>query len=205
MTLEERLARLERENRWMRRGAAALIAAAAFVVLSAQGEERALPDLEVRSLSLKDGDGRVRAALRLEEAGAALVFWSERGEERVHLGCRKASNLLALTDPAGNDRIVLEVAYDRSASININDMHELNRAQLSVDELGDPEMSLWDGQGKMRGALSLREGRPRVFIADRTMRERAVLGVAGSGKERTEENAVTLFDAAGKVIWQAPK
>jgi len=56
MTTEQRLERLERENRWMRRiGAVGVAVAAVFLI--GQGKEKELPDLEGRSLSVVDTNG----------------------------------------------------------------------------------------------------------------------------------------------------
>ena len=59
MTIEQRLERLERQNRWMKRGGAVAVALVAAVFLMGQAKPKELPDLEVRSLTLKDNAGRV--------------------------------------------------------------------------------------------------------------------------------------------------
>jgi len=63
MDLEQRLARLERANRRMKRIGALVLVVAAAVVLSGAADGKDLPDLEVGSLTLKDKAGKVRAML----------------------------------------------------------------------------------------------------------------------------------------------
>ena len=58
MTVEQRLEKLERQNKWMRRIASVAVALVAAVFLMAQGKEKELPDLEVRKLTVKGKDGR---------------------------------------------------------------------------------------------------------------------------------------------------
>ncbi len=57
MTIEQRLAKLERQNRWMKRGGGLMLAAIACVVLIGQGKAKALPDLVAKSLTIKDRHG----------------------------------------------------------------------------------------------------------------------------------------------------
>ena len=63
MDLEQRLARLERANRRMKRIGAFVLLLAAVVLLSVQAKGKDLPHLEVASLTVKDQDGDVRARL----------------------------------------------------------------------------------------------------------------------------------------------
>jgi hypothetical protein len=75
MTLEQRVRKLERENRRMRRIAAVAVAVVAVVVLVGQGKEEKLPDLVVRSLTVKaDSASKTEAKL----TGTSLVFRKDR-------------------------------------------------------------------------------------------------------------------------------
>ncbi|MHC5052644.1 MAG: hypothetical protein ACYTGK_18790, partial [Planctomycetota bacterium] len=80
MTTKQRLERLERESRWMRRVGAVAVAVAATVFLIGQGKDKQLPDLEVRSLTVKDKDGKVRVLLGVAPDGSAgLRFMKDGG------------------------------------------------------------------------------------------------------------------------------
>jgi hypothetical protein len=86
MTTEQRLERLERENKWMRRVGAVGVAVVAAVVLMGQEKAESLPDLEVRSLRLKDKDGKVRAMLSLGLLGSpSLSLHAKDGMPRASL------------------------------------------------------------------------------------------------------------------------
>ena len=86
MTIEQRLAKLEKQNRWMKRGGGLALAAVACVVLIAQGKAKELPDLVVRSLTLRDGEGKPRAVLSMEKPNTpSLVLLDQNGTKRVYL------------------------------------------------------------------------------------------------------------------------
>ncbi|MHC4137873.1 MAG: hypothetical protein ACYS0K_23270 [Planctomycetota bacterium] len=133
MTTEQRLERLERENRWMRRIGAVGVAVAAAVFLVGQGKEKVPPNLVARSLTLKDKEGTVHAYLAAGVDGSSLIF--------------------------------------------VDKAHKM-RASLIV--------------GGVRGA--------RLTFHDRDGKARAGLGTLVSGSPH-----VTLSDAKGNVIWQAPR
>ena len=84
MKVEQRLHRLERQVRWMRRVGILGAVLVAVAVLIGQGKPRELPDLVAKSLTLKDEQGRTRlqlgASKKFEELGAyGLFILSEDG------------------------------------------------------------------------------------------------------------------------------
>ena len=83
MDLEQRLARLERGNRWMKRIGALVLVVAAAALLSEMADGKALPDLEVESLALKDKDGKTRAQLAMVDGTPSLALFDKAGETRV--------------------------------------------------------------------------------------------------------------------------
>jgi hypothetical protein len=83
---ERRLQRLERENRWLKRGGALALAAVAAVLLVGQGKPDVLPDLEVKSLTVKDAQGKVRARIGGFEQGSALALFDTASGNRAVLG-----------------------------------------------------------------------------------------------------------------------
>ena len=99
MTTEQRLERLERENRWMRRIGAAGVAVAAAVFLIGQGKDKELPDLvvgslAVKKLTVKDKDGKERAALFTAADGSPYLTFSEKnGTSRVMLSAHGPAGL----------------------------------------------------------------------------------------------------------------
>ena len=194
MTTEQRLERLERENRWMRRIGVVAVAVAAAVFLVGQGKEKELPDLEVRSLTMRDKDGRIRAKL-----------WAI---EHPALG----SAGLTLVDRNGNVRGAFDTYNnDGHPSLHLSDPRMETRAILHLAADGAPALSLHDRDGKPRALLVTRaDGSPALTLADKDSQARAVLGVTetvnkAGAKTKTAENTLTLRDAKGNVIWQAPR
>ncbi len=116
MTTEQRLERLEREIRWMRRIGAVAVAVAAAVFLIGQGKGEKLPDLEVRSLTVKDEKGEVRVKLGTANDGSAYIGIHDQAG-RVRLSLRTAANgnpHLRLVDQAGKHRALLRTFLDGS-------------------------------------------------------------------------------------------
>jgi len=86
MTTDQRIERLERQNRWMRRvGVLAIIGIAALLFM-AQARESKLPDLKVRSLAVLDEKGRVRASLAPHENGVGFTLSDVNLKSRMMLG-----------------------------------------------------------------------------------------------------------------------
>jgi len=160
MTTEQRLERLERENRWMRRIGAVAVAVAAAVFLVGQGKAKELPDLVVRSLTVRDKNGKTRATLDADDEGVSLRL------------CGKDTWPSAL----------LAVLADGGAGLVLNDKNSKLRASLLVGGDGSPTLLLGDKNGQTRAALGATET-----------------------ETRTAESTLTMYDAKGNVIWQAPR
>jgi hypothetical protein len=116
MTTEQRLARLEREIRWMRRIGAVCLAVVAAVFLMGQDKAKELPDLEVRSLTVKDKDGKVRAGFATTADGSTLLSIMDK---KTGSGTRAmldtwtwpdGSPILGLFDKDGKPRVMLDAA-----------------------------------------------------------------------------------------------
>ena len=70
----------------MKRIGAFVLLVAAAVLLSGAAKEKDLQDLEVRSLTLKDKDGKTRATLGAGANGSGLVCLDKDGKMRARLG-----------------------------------------------------------------------------------------------------------------------
>jgi len=168
MTTEQRLERLEKQNRWMRRIGAVGLAVVAGVFLVGQGKEKVPPDLVVRSLKMEDKDGVVRAGLFPMDADGSpgLTLADKNGKARAMLALVADSASLILSDKNGKARAMLAAHADGSTALIIFDKEEHARAVLGVHETVN----------KVTGA-----------------------------KTKTAENTLTMYDAKGDVIWQAPR
>ncbi len=139
MDLEQRLVRLERANRRMKRIGALVLMVAAAVVLSGAADGKDLPDLEVGSLTLKDKDGKTRALLGPSAGGAVgLLLTDKAGKTRAYLVVEaNGSPVLALSDKAGKTRAHLVVGVDGSPALVLYDKDGQTRATLGVTNTVD--------------------------------------------------------------------
>lgn len=131
MTLEQRVRKLERENRWMRRIAAVTVAVVAVVGLVGQGKEEKLPDLEVRSLVIRDEDGRARAQLATRE--------------------KDGSPFLTLWDRAKRGSLTLTTLANGSSYLSLID--KSLSATLGTQHGGHSYLRITHKDGKIRAAL----------------------------------------------------
>ncbi|MHC4137567.1 MAG: hypothetical protein ACYS0K_21685 [Planctomycetota bacterium] len=113
MTTEQRVEKLERQNRWMRRIGAVGVALIAACVLGGQGEakDKKPQDLVVRSLQVVDEDGKVRAELghTLASGTSGLRLKDRNGTLRASLSTANADGIprLIVLDKNGTPRAVL--------------------------------------------------------------------------------------------------
>ena len=181
MTIEQRLEKLERQNKWMRRIGAVAVALVAAVFLMGQGKEKEPPDLIVKSLTVVDKDGKVRARLEvgpsvpLEVGQPQLTLFDQNGQRRMRL-----DHGITVTDQTGNLRALLNGSgitfLDPEGKSTKNVLHVL-RVALSVLNDGTTALRLMDN-GKLRASLGLlKDGTPYL----------------------------KLLNAKGDVIWKAPK
>ena len=111
MTIEQRLAKLERQNKWMKRMGGLVLAAVACVVLMGQGKPKELPDLVAKSLTIKDKDGKTRIKLETEPTVGApsLRLYDGAGKERGTLTVSALFSTLLFSNKAGEVRMALSV------------------------------------------------------------------------------------------------
>ena len=186
MTTEQRLERLERENRWIKRieavGILAVgIAVVAAVFLLGQGKD-VLSDLKVHSLIITDKNGRARAK---------LGTWDNKG----------GFPYLALLDSSGVNRLNLSVRAD-VPTLTLSDGAGTGRAILSTQPDGSSVLSLLDKDAaQVMLFVSAQAGEVGFNILGKDSKQlRVALGGLPDGR-----CALTFLDANGKVIWQAPK
>jgi hypothetical protein len=149
MTTEQRLERLERENRWMRRIGAVGVAVAAAVLLIGQGKDKKLPDLEVRSLVARSLVAR------------SLVVVDDEGTRRVELDSLDDSIYLRLTDRTGRERFTLLAGNKGQSELYFNDRTGTTKLALGVSD-GSPYL---DMTGAGRVTLSGRDEKMRAGLA----------------------------------------
>ena len=202
MTIDQRVAKLERQNRWMKRGGGLALAAIACVVLMGQGKPKELPDLRARSLTITDAKGKRRISLHATEAGPRLDLYDATGKPRATLFVAGEDySALVLKDKHQVSRATLFVKGDNTSVV----LHDAKRKKfVSVGILADSAgLTVRDERKRMRIMLILAERGPSLFLHDSKGSPRAIVGVFPP--KTNDEDSVHLLDANGNLIWQAPK
>jgi hypothetical protein len=148
MTTEQRLARLERENRWMRRLGAVAVAVAAAVFLVGQGKDKPRV-VEAQKFVLRDSEGKSRAELSLRErGGVGLDLRDGAGTPRASLLLlRPDAPMLALRDGSGRSRLVLSAADEGATDMLIKDARGNARVLLGVSHRGSGGIEVYAPNG----------------------------------------------------------
>jgi hypothetical protein len=230
-----RLARLERENRRWKTGAALAASSAFAFLLAAAGPAARKRVVEVTELRLIDPTGALRGSLSADKTGAQLVLKDATGKnrarlrvaddgaprlelldrmERVRLAAALDKDGAAqahLDDDAGHPRVRLATAADGSAVSELADGTK-TRASVSVEADGTAGLAVFDADGSARSRTGVTaDGSPAVKLIDGDGTLRASLGTialkeAGSGAaERTQPGSLVLFDKKGAVVFKQPK
>jgi len=109
-TIEQRLGKLERQNRRMKlAGVGALVIAGAFLLMGQARAPRTLPEVRARDFILEDAQGRERANLTVASAGPGLVLYGEDGKLRVGLSVWSDGPGLHLYNATGSEGIVMHM------------------------------------------------------------------------------------------------
>jgi hypothetical protein len=188
--IEERLEKLERQNRRMKlAGLGAVVIAGAFVLMgqaSGPGSDWKTvsggpPEVRAKSFVLVDANGETRARLYMSAPA--------KGPE------------LDLLDAKGNPRVELAVTSNGPA-LQLNDASGNPRAELGAAPNG-PGLILYDANGKLRAELAAAPNGPGLILGDANGNTEAWLEGASNGPGP----GLALYDANGKLraelgVWQ---
>ena len=181
MTLEQRLEKVERENRWMRRIGMVAAAVAAAVLLIGQGKDKELQDLVARSLVLKDSKGQIRlkAVADDDDQDPGIQILDQKGKERLRIALGEPGPYLTLRDESGMARVVVAWADGSTPT---------------------PFITLLDENNIERFEAGFSKGRPFLALRNERARPRVVAWTKEDGSPD-----LSLFGKNDKVIWKAPK
>jgi len=211
--LEIRLAKLERQNRRLKRaGLAALVLVGSTLLASftVQGPAKPVavtPTLEAQRFVLKNARGEPRAELTLDNDEPRLDLDDAKGHPHILLRVSRGIPELALVGSGTRPTVHLYVVGEWS-HVALSRPHGKGGILLSTNPTGSG-VRLYDADDKPAVELSLTSGGPSLELTD-TAGFKAVLGTAttktiGTGESHTTSAAaVTLFGKDGKVIWRAP-
>jgi hypothetical protein len=192
-----RLENVEKQNRNLKRGGmvAALLVAMMFVM----GQARSNKTIEAEEFVLKGADGKMWAALQLNEVepteigGAklpggpapSLVFYGSKGETRALLGATPSFSRLLLYDFAETPRVTLGNLGRNLPTLQL-DSDGGNTAQLLVSQDG-PYLNMVDKEG-----------------FESTVGSSSNVTVKTGETHRRSAASVVLIGKDKKVLWSAP-
>lgn len=150
MTVEERLERLEQQNRRIKVAASVLVVALCAVALlagpllhnQASAQAASAPRVvEANEFRLMDDNGKVRAKLCMDRDGPSLDFFNENRKTGASLSVGRVGPLLALYDKSGDIRLGLEVGLDGPV-LGLYDEDFRRRAAFGVHRVTTPSKKI---------------------------------------------------------------
>lgn len=185
--MDARLARLERDNRRLRRGGAAALALAGAAILMGQAEgDKVWNNLEARRIALIGPGGNVRAELGTTKDGHVRFDFYNDADGRV-ASLTTDGPFLGFYDNAGVRQVGLAVGEGAHAYLSFKGKDGKERVLLTEDGTG-----------------------PRLTLSDEAGAPRAILGSAlvkepETGKMRNyPPSSLKLFDRTGSLVFSAP-
>jgi hypothetical protein len=190
-SIEERLERLEKQNRWLRMLVLALIfLAGGGVMLSVVSGVRAQAPawkrtVEAGKFVLRDSSGKTRAMLGMIPTGPVLRMYDTSGTPRAALSVSEVGAGLGLYDTSGQMRAVLDM-FAGNQNLTLLDASGAQLARLDGSADG-PSLTLQDSGGfkSVVGHVALQTP-------------------ATGEQSQSSAASIHLFNKAGKVIWAAP-
>lgn len=175
-SLQERLDGLELEHRklirecrrWRRTGVG-LLAGAVLLVLAGAKAASELSTVEAGHFVIRDGEGRMRAALGIRPDGTpGFGLFDEKGTPRLSfdlaLGGAPGVNLY---DSQGTLKGALAIRPDGTPGLGLFGSQNKVGISLEMTPQGAPGVNIFDGAGQVRGALAIRpDGTPGLGIFD---------------------------------------
>jgi hypothetical protein len=179
--VKDRLAKVERQNRWLIGVGLALVLSCGIVLLTAQ--KPVARTIEAQGFVLKDAAGKVRAELHITDSGPELrMYDSQHNTSALLIQDEKIGPTLALFTEQGSSAVVS--LYDNGPRVFLR-MGKAD-ANLSVGKDG-PNLILKDSEGFNTSIGS--EG----LVNSKT-----------GEKLQSSAASIHLFDKDGHPLWSAP-
>jgi len=148
MTVEERIERLERNNRRLLAGLVAVILLGIGVAAIPNPGGDVVDEVRARKFTLVDVNGKERAMLDMTEDGPVLRLYDEIAKVCAELNAAKTGPTLRLYDENGKSRAGLTVTKDGIPGLAMIDENDKSRVVLCVTKDGMPELAMFDENGK---------------------------------------------------------
>jgi hypothetical protein len=205
----QRLDRVERENRLLKRIGAVTVAFVAAVILMGQATpSKVAKVVEAENFVLRDSSGTARAVLNVSGGSVNLALADQQGKHRAVLYVLDDGTAgLALRDKDLTRRNVLYLLPDGSSGLRLAGRDGQKRtdlvvlpdgshglilatqdgrtgAELKVGTNGLPDLSLLGREGSRIGLFMVADGQPAFGLVDQTKKLRASLGLEADGRVR---------------------
>jgi len=160
--IQERLLKLERQNRRFKQvGAVGLIVMASIILIAQAPPRKAL---EANEITLRDSKGNVRIKLAMagKDETPEITLFDASGKERIGLEAGWGAGL-KLSDPQGRHRGgFIADSFGLGSSLLLldekgNTKTHLNEASVSAPEVTSNEFDLHDDNAKLRARLFMAE------------------------------------------------
>jgi len=198
-TLVERLERLERQNRRLKRGGILGLALVGAAALMGQAPP-AGQTVEAEGFILRGPNGKARAELAMRGGEPRLILRDANEKEQVRLAVL-ADGSPALTFYYNDWRPNLMLkAGGVGPALTLYDKEGKTAAVVGVYSDGSPSLTFMDKAQKTRAILGiLSDGSPGLAFQDRAGARRTALGVMPDGSP-----ALTFGDTGGRIIRKLP-
>ena len=195
-SLEERIHRLERQNR--RLWALAILPILVLGPLILMAESSPQPrTIEAESIVLKDSDGKVRARLGTKDHNVRLEFFDQKDVLRLQLGVGDQRTTISLGDAAGRMRGMLGVDKADEAIMGITGEEGHFATALTVSG-GIAGLKVNDVKGNLAAGLLTTPAGNALTVSDSAGRPRLAVTVPLTGP------GLLVLDESGKATWHAP-
>ena len=211
MTTEQRLERLERENRWMRRVGVVVVAVAAAVFLIGQGEGKVADVLYAKRLVVVGDQNVPRGSFGVDKEGATVLSLLT-DDLRTPLRLRASKNgdaHISFLDNTGGMCAGFGRQADGTPELTLWDGKRQKRVELDVSRKTDgAHIAVWDAKAHLRisigtvdrtAALGIMDEKKRGRIVAICLPDKDVAGFTVTG------GGFVLKDKEGKNIWTMPK
>lgn len=224
MNIEERIERLERQNRRLRNGLGVVVIAAITVGLVGFTAQQGIPDVvRARQFVVVDSRGDLLASFHsLNEKEPRLSFWDsaflkknpggDRIREWAFFGVDHDGKTLSLrmNHQNGKSAVIVTTSEEGGAGLILTDAKSSGMIAMRAATDGQ-RISL---TGSSKRAIRLTNGQlshlTYISLSDENGIDRAVLGATSLTTTRTgtvekrAPSSLILFDKDGKVLWKAP-
>jgi hypothetical protein len=196
-SLYERVERLEKQNRWMKRMGVVAILPAVALLISGQAKVDTKKTVEATEFVLKDTNGGVRAklgmgAVLLMKNGPGLVLYDEHGQERASVGTSDEETRIDVSSGGTLTSSTFSSMWagmpgKTGSGVGSTGPSGVVRMNLDGGVAGGPQIGLQDKEG-----YEINIGKTDLVFTK------------SGKKQQTSAASVVMFDKDKKVLWSAP-